>query len=326
MRSLPALFARLVAAATAGRSAWRATAVAVVLLAAAAGGLAWTGHDASGPSDDAAAPTATAAPVPSVTATAAPGTATIPGVSADGITDPAAVVAHHDRTLGSRYTLWADLYWRPANGRAGWTQRDVDIAVGERRYTLDATVEPADDTERRPALSMYVNTTGRYVAAYDADGTADYWTLVGNPSFPARVPDPGTLRGKRLADLLSTPATRVAGTTTVDGEPYYRVVASGTPATAVPNPLGRPVSPRHVRDYTVVVLFDQEGRLAGLEANYTLVNRSTALDVRFQLTYDRRGTTTVTRPNWVPRAAANETEPGTLDALGRHAPLRQAVA
>ena len=321
MRSLSSVVARLGSATTAGRAAWRAGAVAVVLLAAAAGGLAWTGSDASRPSDDAAASTATPAPVPSVTTTAAPGVATVPGVSGDGITDPAAVVAHHDQTLGGQYTVWADLYWRPANATSGWNQRDIDIAVGERRYTLDAAVEPANDTDRRRVLSMYANTSGRYVAAYSADGTARYWTLVGNPPYPPRVPDPGALRGQRLADLLATPTTRVAGTTTVNGEQYYRVVASGPPATAVPNPVGGPGAPRHVRSYTAVVLFDQEGRLAGLETNYTLVNRSTALDVRFQLTYDRRGATTVSRPEWVDRAAANATEPGTLDAMGRHRPL-----
>ena len=41
--------------------------------------------------------------------------ATVPGVSGDGITDPAAVATHHDQTLGTQYTVWADLYWRPAN-------------------------------------------------------------------------------------------------------------------------------------------------------------------------------------------------------------------
>jgi len=72
----------------------------------------------------------------------------------------------------------------------------------------------------------------------------------------------------------------------------------------------RPVIPwtsTSVRNYSAVVLFDEAGRLASVEAWYTVVDRADPVAVRFQVTYDRRGTTTVTRPGWVDAADENAT-------------------
>lgn len=253
-------------------------------------------------------PAATAAPIPTVTDTDTLGLESVPGVTTAGITDPAALVARHDRALGDRYTLWADVYWRSAAAPlAGWHQRDVDVAVDGDRYLLAAALDPANDSVRRPVLSVYADGTARYVASYGADGSASYRTLDDGEPSPARVPSPAALRNHVLAGLLTTPSTAFGGLVEEEGESYYRATVTGPPGTAVPRPDGGLVPPQHVRDYTAVVLIDGAGRIVSFEAQYTLTDRTEPLVVRFELTHDRLGETTVTRPTWVERAVTDET-------------------
>lgn len=299
-RYVGGLARRLQGVVPAGRPTILVVAVLVVAAVALAGAI---GSDGSGAPEASRAPgstpTATAAPIPSATATDTLGLETIPGVTTAGITDPAALAAGHDRALGDRYTIWADVYWRvAAEPLATWHQRDVDVAVDGDRYLLAAEVDPANGTVRRPVLSVYADGTSRYVATYAAD-TASYRALDDGEPSPARVPSPAALRNHTLAGLLTTPRSAFGGLIEEEGELYYRATVSGSPDTAVSRPDGQLVPPQLVRDYTVVVLIDADGRVASFEARYKLTDRTEPLEVRFRVTYDRFGETTVTQPPWV---------------------------
>lgn len=270
-------------------------------------------------------PAPTPAPVPTDTpdaTTPAAGLAGVPGVSEIGIVDPAAFARHHDRTLGSNYTLWMDLYWRSAADLTdGWHQRDVDVAVAGERSHLRAEVEPASGAERRPVLEVYRDGDARYTAVYDDAGTPTVRRLAPDEDSPSRVPTPAALRSTTLARLLDTPLTAYTGRVEREGESFHRVVATGAPSGTLPTPdrgfvpstavpslaadlVARRSRATAVRNYSAVVLFDDEGHLESVETWYTLVDSPDPIAVRFRVVYDRRGTTTVTRPSWVDAGTA----------------------
>ncbi|MFB6119434.1 hypothetical protein [Halosegnis sp.] len=251
--------------------------------------------------------TATAAPVPTVTATPVAGLAAVPGATATGITDPGALTRHRNASLQTSHTLWVDLYWRPANESGGWHQRDIDIRVAGSQSLLQAEVEPANETARRPVLSVYRDGDARYVASYAANGSTRVRVLSADERSPSRVPAPMALRARTPRGLLTTATTTFTGRVRREGESYFRFVAQGTPAVSLPRPGGPAVAPDRVRNYTAVVLVDQAGRIDTIEARYTLPASVAARTVRFSITYDRVGRTTVSRPDWVDSVNGNAT-------------------
>lgn len=256
---------------------------------------------------------ATPAPVPTVTTTEVAGLSAAPGASADGITDPGALTRHRNATLGANYTLWVDLYWRPANATGDWHQRDIDVAVASDQYLLRAEIEPANASARHPVVSVYRDGDARYVATYAPNRSARYRALDSEERSPARAPNPTALRARTPRELLNTSTTAFTGRVEREGETYYRFVARGTPAVDLPTPGGPRVAPERVRNYSAVVLVDEEGRIDTVEARYTLPERLGARTVRFRFTYDRVGRTAVTRPDWVDAVAATSTAVAARD-------------
>jgi hypothetical protein len=252
-----------------------ALAVALVLLAGVAGaaGVALTDD---GRVRGGATPTAepTAAAVPSDTPRPVfPGLAAVPGVTAAGVTDPAALAAAHDRALGDRYSLWIDVY-RPADGAPNSTvrQRDVDVSVAGDRYLLEAALER--DRGDRPLLAVYDDGERLYVTDY-RNGTVERRALPANATSPATVPSPDVLRRVIVTRYLSTPRTNVSTVVEEDGRQYYRVVGTGAPAGDLAG----------VTDYTVVALIDGRGLVADLSARYVVETPEGRVPVRFEATY-----------------------------------------
>lgn len=116
--------------------------------------------------------------------------------------------------------------------------------------------------------------------------------------------------------LLTTPTTSFIGLVEVAGESYYQATVTGVLATPLPSPDGELVPTTHVRDYAVVVLLDQEGRIVTLEARYTLTDRTGPRSVRFRATYDRLGQTTVVAPSWLDRPSATQMNRRVVPAAG----------
>lgn len=140
-------------------------------------------------------------------------------------------------------------------------------------------------------------TTPAPVPADSADATTPVTGLAGVPGVSEAT----------LARLLDTPLTAYTGRVDREGESFHRVVATGAPSGSLPTPDRGFVPSTAVRNYSAVVLFDEAGHLEQVAVWYTLVDSLDPIAVRFRVVYDRRGTTTVTRPAWVDGGTENGT-------------------
>jgi hypothetical protein len=292
----------LVAAGALGTS--RPAAVDPAPLAASDGG---TAVDADGTATDATtgAGTATAEPT-------GPPPGTVPGLGPDGVTDPLALVAAHERALGNRsYTIWIDSY-QPREGVVDTTrvQRDVDVAVAGERYLLVET-EVVDGTRTR-VRSVYHDGTDSFLA----DGPAHNVTFRryrDTSAVPGSI-DPTTFAGSVVQRSVTTISTDVTARVRVGTRTLYRVEGGGRPSL---NTLGR------VANYTVVLLVAESGLVVDGRVSYTALTSRGTFDVRFEWTYDRLGRTQVEPPTWYEArfggdgTARNATDARTGNATGR---------
>jgi len=230
----------------------------------------------------------------------------VPGLATDGISNLTALANAHDRALANRsYTIWIDEY-EPRDREPGATriQRDIDVAVDGDRYLLATTVETGND--RTLVERVYHDGRTWYVAERaDRTGRVTYRRVpVEAAASPVPVPpEPIVFRRFLVLQYLATPETAVTGRVTVDGEPRYRVVGTGSPWSLGGTGLG---------NYSVVALVDRRGLVHRATAEYTVSTPGGSYEGRFEWTYDRLGTTTVEKPSWV------ETEFGPVggDATG----------
>lgn len=230
----------------------------------------------------------------------------VPGLSADGISNLTALANAHDGALANRsYTIWIDEY-EPRDREPGATriQRDIDVEVDGDRYLLATTVETGND--RTLVERVYHDGRTWYVAErVDRTGRVTYRRVpVEAAASPVPVPpEPIVFRRFLVLQYLATPETAVTGRVTVDGEPRYRVVGTGSPWSLGGTGLG---------NYSVVALVDRRGLVRQATAEYTVSTPGGSYEGRFEWTYDRLGTTTVEKPSWV------ETEFGPVggDATG----------
>lgn len=247
-------------------------------------------------------PTPSTAGAAAVDADADADAAAVPGLSSDGIENLTALAAAHEQALtGQSYTVWVDLY-RPLDGSSNESQiqRDVDIAVADDRYLVEATVESG--YARQEILAVYADGRDRYVAER-ASGTTTYRRLPADESAPMVVPDPAALRRDVLTRYLATPETAVTGPVSVDGRLRYRLTGRGQP----PSP-----ALEEARNYTVTALVDPHGFVEQFAARYTVATAIGTYTVRFEVAYDRIGETTVTPPTWYEqRFAGNGTATAT---------------
>lgn len=269
-------------------------AAALVALAAVVGLAVLTGW---GPT---AAPTggpaefrATPGVVPTETATPTPAALAPdrlpPGVTAEGLVDPAALSVAHERAVGDSYTIWMDLY-RPRGGDpdAPQIQRDVDVFVEGERYLLVATVVDTDG--RRTVLQVYRDGEARYVA--DAGGNDTTYRRADAGPAPHVAPAPATLRTAIVTRYLPADRTTLAGTVAEDGRTLYRLVGIGGGPDAVSN-------------YTATALVDSQGFVRSLRVEYRMPESEGGYAVRFEASYDRGGRTTADPPPWVGREFNN---------------------
>jgi hypothetical protein len=293
---------RVRALASRSPGAWVAVVAAFVLVGAAGAGLLFA-PGAAGPAGPADAPAAVATPaaVPETitesAAARATGVESVPGLSAGGVTDPAALAAAHEAGLENlSYTAWVDFY-RPRGGIPNATriQRDVDMTVSGDRFLVEATVE--NGSTRTPVLTLYGDGEHRYVAEV-VDGTTQYRRLAGPERPPTVVPAPATLRRTVVTRYLATPETSLDGEVRGAGRQRYRVSGRGLPPA---------LEGSGVHNYSVVALIDSRGVVRDLAAEATVGSGPNAYRVRFEVTYDRLGRTTVTAPGWYEREFAGVT-------------------
>jgi hypothetical protein len=227
-----------------------------------------------------------------------------PGVTAEGLADPATLAAAHREAVGNRsYTVWMDFY-RPRGGdpSAPRVQRDVDVFVEHGRYGLVASVDGPDG--RRTVQEVYFDGAGWSVAERAGD-TTSYRRVAGGrgQAPPHDAPDPLVLERSLVERYLSGGA-ELNGTVARDGRTLYRLVG------AAPGPGGS-------RDGTVVALVDRQGFVRHLAVEYAVVTETGRYEARFEASYDRLGRTPVDPPPWNDRAIGNATDTDTDTTGGK---------
>ncbi|WP_380679724.1 DUF7537 family lipoprotein [Salinigranum sp. GCM10025319] len=291
--------------------------VALLVLAAATGGFvgadrssagAFDGNDGSDPasdtSDGGAVPTddpvaeGIATPDSRATTTVDDAGAdvgslsTVPGVDGEGVTNLTALATAHDRALGDRsYTLWIDTY-RPLGGNpnASRGQRDTDIAVEGDRYLVHEHLNGPDGQRRLGAI--YYDGTDWYVDDRSTGRPAIRW-INGTAAEFSVQPDPRSLRETLVTRYLDTPVTDVTERVRVGDSTRYRLEGSGRPP-------GFAVD--RVFNYSFVATVDEDGFVREATVGYTVATPDGRYRLRFEWTYGRVGTTTVSPPAWIEQA------------------------
>lgn len=253
-----------------------------------------------------ATPTATATPTPTATdvrTTAPPAdTGVHEGLAADGIFDASALVGAHERALANTsVTTRRNTTERYANGSLRYAERvTARFASDHDHYHVVWSRDGASATtfgtpERFEAWSNESTT----VARVNTTGGATYHR--GTYRGPDTYPD-------RLLVVLTGMETANVTPTTVNGSRAYRVVDRN-----VSNPrliaMGSVLTPNRieaVRDVTVAALLRQDGLIQHVVVRFTVEFRSATIGVEERIRFTDVGSTTPTRPAWVP-SALNQT-------------------
>lgn len=235
-----------------------------------------------------------------------------PGVTADGVVDPAALANTHGDTLeNTSYTLVSNRTVRYANGTvaSGLFVR-VELAADREFHVTAATAGPDGPLflGTPPASGEFWSNGTVYLRALTRDGTTTYNEFTPPDNFVgtwrywrATVPFGGqeghareTIRG-----IFADVPAEVTGVRTVDGTAVYRIegegAASGEFAKAGSGPVG---------NVSMVAAVTESGVLRRLELSYVTFFEGRSVRVDWTLRYDDVGATTVDRPPWFDRAVA----------------------
>lgn len=233
-------------------------------------------------------PTVTPAPVPEQNETT-PANPLPPGVTGNGVSDPARLaLAHVQATSGQSYT-WRD---RSAsirkldNGTLQTELRQVAYVENETTYTYWTNRRP-DETDG--PFSFYRN----YTEYADEDGRSARYVDSGEviyreyPTRPARS-RVGSEAGDAIRRYLHVENATVA-VTLVDGERYYTINGTGN---ALP-------SGWEISNYTVNATVSPDGFVRQLAVSYVRTQGDEREAISYEYRYSRVGNTTVEPPDWV---------------------------
>jgi hypothetical protein len=217
---------------------------------------------------------------------------TVPGVDAGGVTNLTALATAHDRALGDQsYTLWIDTY-RPLGGNpnASRGQQDTDIAVEGDRYLVHEHLNGPNGQRRLGAI--YYDGTDWYVDDRSTGRPAIRW-INGTAADFSVQPDPRSLRETLVTRYLDTPVTDVTERVRTRDSTRYRLEGAGRPP-------GFAVD--RVYNYSFVATVDDRGFVREATVGYTVATPDGRYRLRFEWTYGRLGTTTVSPPAWIEQA------------------------
>lgn len=222
-----------------------------------------------------------------------------PGVSEGGIRDIGVLAQAHRRTVDDRpVTIWVDRDV-PISTRDGWDIRtyDMDVASNGVQYAIDISTGPRGN--RTDVGTLYHDGENSFARVVD-DGDVRYQAISPIQEEQSLVPSPSGLASRLVTRYLSTPTTEVAGTVVREGVTYYRVVASGNPATP---------SLEAAENYSATAEISARGFVRNLTVEYTDTSRDKRLQIRREVTYARINETTVDEPTWYRERFGNTTAP-----------------
>lgn len=284
---------------------FRAAALALLLL------LAGCGAVPAGPPGGTPSPTVTPVPVPETTPTATPEGRVVPGVTRDGVVDPAALAEAHEAAVGERYRLRVDWRARAANGTllARSRQRAL-VTPTVFRASLTTTGAPAfAQAAPAPNVTVWANasrlaerTRAAGTVRYRALDTPDDRSSGGTAEFYGSLRRP--LPDRPQTDLFAAVETiPVARLETGAGTAY---VVSGTTVTDSER-LARVTELQRPRNVTLRAVIDQRGLVRDLRLDYDgLTPDGERITVRRTVRYGTVSDDAVQPPDWVRRTLAGE--------------------
>lgn len=276
----------------------RVTPVALVVLVLVAGCSAAPTID----DPDSATSTATPVEVP-------PDYDYAPGLTTEGVTEPATLAAAHERVLdGSSFRLTATRTVRYANGTLR-EQLEVDVAVADDRTYLASAATHGPNAPvflgRPPANGTYWSNGSVYVRKLTRDdettynefegpnsgaGTWQYWSRT--VPFGGEQATPGGF----YRDVFASIPVRIDSDTETEGHVFYRV--SGTSLTD--SRFDDEVT--DVREPRLIAVVRDDGLVVSLTLQYEGEVDGSTVQVVQHVEYGSVGETTAERPPWFEKA------------------------
>lgn len=247
---------------------------------------------------DEATPTVSPVPVPTTETTPEP-TTVAPGLAAGRVVDYTTLVEHHASVIrGNSHTYRKRVTRRYSNGTV-WREQTTFIQRNQSalRYRYNWSSASGNDTHR--SIDRWRSGNRTYVAR--TDGTR---TTVGVGNATTRA---GVILGTRggyassLDRFLRLLDVTVEAVETPDGQRRYRL--------STPEP--RQLSP--AQNVTFVGSVTPDGVFTEYRLTYRIVRQDIEIDVAVVASFEGIGSTTVARPSWADRIAADTPLPTTAD-------------
>lgn len=248
--------------------------------------------------------TLTPAPVATPEPTPEPMETLPPGVARNGVDNVDALVDAHRAALANQSYAWRDRYVRNGSNPDGGDDLDVYHRIrveNETTYSYATNHRTVWRDGRQRHLgdyTEYADPSGHYARYENVDGETQY-----RQSPPATD---GAARSGRAAAAIGRFLDVRDGSvaiTRVDGQRYYRFRGE-TPTF---------VSPQPIHNYTATALIRPDGLVRSLSVSYAVGRPGRLQQISYRFDYDRIGTTTVERPDWIATrwgGGANETADG----------------
>jgi len=248
---------------------------------------------------------------PVTTPTPAPGEYP-PGVTADGVADPAALAdAHADAVGNTSYTVVSNRTVRYPNGTvaSGLSVR-VELAA-DREFSVSATTAGSHGPKflgEPPASGEFWSNGTVYVRALTRDGGTAYNQFTPPDNFVgtwrywrATVAFGGQDGHARetIRNVFADVPTEVTGVRTVDGTAVYSVEGEGATASEFAKVGNGPVG-----NVTLEADVTESGVLRRLDLSYATFLDGETVRVEWTVRYADVGATAVDRPPWFDRAVA----------------------
>jgi hypothetical protein len=235
-----------------------------------------------------------------------------PGVDESGVVSPSRLADAHVDALGSQsFTLVSNRTVRDADGRVR-SHLEVTVAVGENRsYLADLTTAGPEGPVllgRPPARGVYWSDgsdharklTRRNETSYDRIDASR--TFAGSWLFWTNTVAYGGVIGRSSAEsfyrstLRDVPA-ELAGQRTENGTTVVRLVGDRAGSTDFSQ-----VDAGDVRDVRLEAVVDERGLVRSFRLSYEAVVDGDLRTVDWEISYERVGNTSVSRPDWFDRA------------------------
>jgi hypothetical protein len=235
-----------------------------------------------------------------------------PGVTADGVTDPAALAdAHADRVENTSYTLVSNRTVRYANGTvaSGLFVR-VELAA-DREFLVTAATAGSHGPEflgEPPSSGEFWSNGSVYVRALTREGGTTYNQFTPPDSYVgtwrywrATVAFGGQDGHARetVRNVFTDVPTEVTGVRTVDGTAVYTVEGEGATDSEFAKASNGPVG-----NVTLEAEVTEAGVLRRMDLSYVTFLDGESVRVDWTVRYADVGATAVDRPPWFDRAVA----------------------